>query len=96
VQTYRFDINARTGQEVSRQQVNAMLRTLLEERFRLVVATEQRQRNAYSLRLVRADGRLGPDLRKAAEGCESIRPRPVLTRPSSAAQGSDGNACSTI
>ena len=68
-QTQRFDVTARAATEASRAQVNAMLRTLLEDRFKLVVTTEQRQRDAYVLRLARADGRLGPDLRKTADDC---------------------------
>ena len=37
VQTQRFDITARATNEVSREQAYAMLRTLLEDRFKLVV-----------------------------------------------------------
>jgi len=68
-QTQRFDVTARAATEVSRAQVNAKLRTLLEDRFKLVMITEQRQRDAYALRLARTDGRLGPDLRKAPDDC---------------------------
>jgi uncharacterized protein (TIGR03435 family) len=100
VGTDRFDISARAATEISRQQANAMLRALLEDRFKLVVVTEQRQRDAYVLRLARADGRLGPDLRKAADGCDIIRRKDPLAvqlvRPAGVAQGSAGDACRTI
>jgi uncharacterized protein (TIGR03435 family) len=100
VQTQRFDITARAGTEVSQAQVNAMLQTLLEDRFKLVVATEQRQRDAYVLKLARVDGRLGPDLRKAAADCEVTRRKdPLALRtplPSNGGLMSAGYTCTTI
>jgi len=100
VQTRRFDINARVSNGVSPQQVNAMRRTLLEDRFKLVAVTEKRPRDAYLLRLARADGRLGPDLRKATDDCEVTRRKdPLALRtplPSNGALMSAGNACTTI
>lgn len=102
VQTQRFDITARTTNEVSREQAYAMLRTLLEDRFKLVVAREQRSRDAYVLRLARPDGRLGPDLRKAANDCNETRPKDPLAliklqpRPSNGALPSSGGTCTTI
>ena len=102
VQTQRFDITARSATEVSREQMNAMLRTLLEDRFKLVVAREQRGRDAYALRLARADGRLGPDLRKAAANCNETRPTDpfaqikLLPAPSNGLMRSNGGACTTI
>jgi uncharacterized protein (TIGR03435 family) len=47
----------------------AMLRTLLAERFHLVVHRETRDVPMYSLVISRRDGRPGPQLRPAAEGC---------------------------
>ena len=103
VQTQRFDVTARAATEVSPAQVNAMLRTLLEDRFKLVVGTEQRQRDAYVLKLARADGRLGPDVRKARADCDVARRKDPLAlsknmlRPSNAAlQQSAGGACTTL
>src|SRR5687767_3202441 len=96
VQTQRFDITARATNEVSREKAYAMLRTLLEDRFKLVVAREQRGRDAYVLRLARPDGRLGPDLRKAADDCNETRPKDPLAlitlqpRPSNGALPSSG------
>jgi uncharacterized protein (TIGR03435 family) len=49
-----------------------MLRALLAERFKLVVHTETRQKDVYALRLARADGKLGPNLRPAALDCRAL------------------------
>jgi uncharacterized protein (TIGR03435 family) len=102
VRTERFDVVARAATEVSRDELHLMLRTLLAERFRLVVSRQQRERDAYVLRLNRADGRLGPDLRKAADDCEATRPSDPIERvrqlllPSSGTGPSAGGACVTM
>ena len=69
----RFDINAKAEGDPPRDVMNAMLRRLLAERFGLRVHTEQREVDVYALVLARADGRLGPGLRKAAAvDCQAI------------------------
>jgi len=99
VRTARFDVVARAGSEVSREELNTMLRTLLGERFKLTVSRKQRERDAYVLRLNRADGRLGPDLRKAPDDCEATRPSDPLEqlrqlpRPSSGALPTSMASC---
>ena len=61
----RFDIVAkaerefpRTGERPSVPQL--MVRSLLEERFKLVAHRETRDLPAYALVVARSDGRLGP------------------------------------
>ena len=105
IHSRRFDIEGRAASEISLEQVRAMLRTLLEDRFKLVVATEQRMRDAYSLTLARADGRLGPDLRRAADDCDTsdrfASPERTaawlksMPRPSNGANPSSMNVCTT-
>ena len=85
VRSNRFDVNATAGKEITRDESLAMLRTLLAERFTLVVAMEQRMRDAYTLRLARSDGRVGPDLRKAADDCFEKREPDALKRALAAA-----------
>ena len=46
-----------------------MLRSLLQDRFRLRVHTETRDLPAYALVLARRDGRLGPELRESTTEC---------------------------
>jgi len=65
----RFDITATIPESASRRQVPAMLRTLLAERFKLVVHTEPREAPVFALMLARRDGRPGPGLREAALDC---------------------------
>jgi len=71
INTDRFDINARAEGNPSNDVMNAMLRRLLADRFSLKVHTEQREVDAYALVLARADGRLGPGLKKPAVDCEA-------------------------
>ena len=50
-----------------------MLRRLLADRFGFVVHTENREVATYALVLARRDDQLGPNLRRAATDCETIR-----------------------
>src|SRR5262245_25574825 len=65
IKSERFDINATAGRQTTSAEVQAMLRALLVERFQFVAHEESRDRPAYALKLARADGRLGPDLRRS-------------------------------
>lgn len=101
--TSRFDITARiedgagTLEELylpdgkgSPGRAILMLRTLLEERFKLAVHTETREMPIYALTLARSDGRWGPKLARSPIDCEKAlaeqadairktgRPLPVL------------------
>jgi uncharacterized protein (TIGR03435 family) len=69
VRTARFDVNSKAAQALPREQLRLMAQRLLENRFGVVLTREQRKQEAYALRLARADGRLGPDLRRAADDC---------------------------
>jgi uncharacterized protein (TIGR03435 family) len=76
-----------------------MLRTLLRQRFGLVLRSTQRDADVYALKLARTDEKLGPDLYRVADDCvnqdrlERIRkPR----RPSDGAPPSFGGQCQTI
>jgi uncharacterized protein (TIGR03435 family) len=71
VRTARFDVIARTVAEPPRDEVRRMLQAVLEDRFRLVMTRQRRERDAYVLRLNRADGRLGPALRRSPDDCEA-------------------------
>ncbi|HLG55344.1 MAG TPA: TIGR03435 family protein [Vicinamibacterales bacterium] len=60
--TERFDIEAKAEGDVPSAQVQLMLRSLLEDRFRLVIRRETREMPIRTLVLARSDGRLGPNL----------------------------------
>jgi uncharacterized protein (TIGR03435 family) len=81
ISSERFDIVAKAegdlGPPVARDgspsRLQLMVRSLLEERFKLEVHREPRQVEIYALVPVRADGRLGPELKPSAVDCDAIR-----------------------
>ena len=68
-----YDLTAQAGREVSREQMEAMLRAMLAERFKLAVHYETQERPVYAMVLARADGRLGPGLRRSELDCDAIQ-----------------------
>jgi uncharacterized protein (TIGR03435 family) len=72
LRTERFDIAAKAPAEIPTagpgQPVPEalMLRSLLEDRFRLIARRETRQIPIYALVIARSDGRLGPQIRRPA------------------------------
>jgi uncharacterized protein (TIGR03435 family) len=69
VNTDRFNIEAKAAGEPSRREMRAMLRSLLEERFRLKVRRETREGNVYEL--VVAKG--GPKLKESTADSSYLR-----------------------
>ena len=74
-----YDVDARAGGDVSQDQLAQMLRNLLADRFKLIAHFDTRVRPMYELRVVRADGVLGPEMRPSKADCES-RPTSCTTR----------------
>jgi uncharacterized protein (TIGR03435 family) len=79
ISSERFDIVAKAegeiGPPVSRDgpsQMQLLIRSLLEERFKLKVHREPREVPIYSLVLARPDGRLGKGLRVSAVDCDAF------------------------
>jgi len=58
----RFDIEGKADGTPNQEQMLEMLRSLLADRFKLVVHRESRPMPAYALVIARADGRTGPQL----------------------------------
>ena len=71
ITTDRWDIEAKAPGEPSPQQMRAMLRNLLVDRFKLVGRREVRNMPAYAIVLARNDRQLGPQLRKSTLDCEA-------------------------
>jgi len=67
----RFDIAATAPPSSSPDEIRAMVRALLSDRFRLALHTEQRNLPVYRLVLAKENGQLGPDLKPAAMDCDA-------------------------
>ena len=65
----RFDVNARAEGNPGPADILLMLRAMMAERFKLVVHTEQRERDVFALTLARADRRPGPNLKTSDPKC---------------------------
>lgn len=68
----RFDVLATLPEGAGPNEVPSMLRVLLADRFKLVAHSEVRDAPLYALVVDRADGRLGPRLRKASIDCDAL------------------------
>jgi uncharacterized protein (TIGR03435 family) len=66
----RYDVRAKTGKPSTRQEVLAMLQTLLAERFSLKVHRETREMDIYMLVVAKA-GSIGPKLQRVEVDCET-------------------------
>jgi uncharacterized protein (TIGR03435 family) len=71
ITTDRWDIEAKAAGEPSPQQMRAMLRNLLIDRFKLVTRRDVRTMSAYALVFARNDRQLGPQLRRSTLDCEA-------------------------
>jgi uncharacterized protein (TIGR03435 family) len=70
----RFDITAKASDAATQEQMLLMLRTLLADRFKLVMHVEARDTPIFALIRARADGRPGPQLRSSATiDCDAAR-----------------------
>lgn len=65
----RYDVVAKAPEGSSRQDMQAMLRHLLETRFALRLRRETRERPVYVLTTVDEGSALGPNLRRAVKDC---------------------------
>jgi uncharacterized protein (TIGR03435 family) len=72
INTVRWDITAKAPDDAPPQQLLQMLRTLLADRFRLVIHNEARDMPIYVLTGARVDGRLGSQLRSSSADCAAI------------------------
>lgn len=70
----RFDIVAKAAAPFSPpNEWQLMLRTLLTDRFKLMIHTETRDTPTYALVMARSDGKLGPKLHPATADCATLR-----------------------
>ena len=72
VRTERYDVVARAQGTPDETQLAQMVKTLLEERFKIAAHLEPRERQTYALRHAREDRRLGPHLRRLDADCAAL------------------------
>ena len=80
VDSARFDVDARGNFQLADFMprpdgpglVYQMLRSLLEDRFKLMVRVETRDQPIYALRVANRDGRLGPQLKRSDVDCDAV------------------------
>ena len=65
----RYDVDTVSKENATMAERAVMLRSLLRDRFRLAVHMDRRDLPVYLLVLARADGRLGPGLRRSSVDC---------------------------
>jgi uncharacterized protein (TIGR03435 family) len=86
----RFDIVAKAEGRPTMPQVNAMLRSLLAERFALRAHVETRELPIYELVFARADKRLGAQLQPATSECRPLRTPNAAPKPPPPPSGGPG------
>jgi uncharacterized protein (TIGR03435 family) len=78
IDSARYDINAKASKDFQPtpggppKEMLLMLRSLLEERFKLMAHLETRELPVYELVVARADGKLGPQLRQSTVDCDAL------------------------
>jgi uncharacterized protein (TIGR03435 family) len=79
IDSARYDINAKASAEFQQPPAGGpspellqMLRSLLEERFKLKAHRETRELPIYELVVAREDGRLGSQLRQSTIDCDAV------------------------
>jgi uncharacterized protein (TIGR03435 family) len=67
-----FDVQAKAARPPTPAERPILLRQLLAQRFRLMAHVEERRGPVYGLRVARADGTLGPKLRRTPVDCATL------------------------
>jgi uncharacterized protein (TIGR03435 family) len=73
ISTDYFDVTMKAHAAASKDQLRSMLRTLLADRFHLVVHIETRDTPVYALVLAESDDTLGPNLHRGTADCAALR-----------------------
>lgn len=73
INTDRFDVDAKMSPGTTADDMHAMARALLADRFKLAAHAETRDMQIYALVLARGDGKLGPKMRPSDVDCEALR-----------------------
>ena len=68
----RYDVIAQAGRAVALDEMHAMMKALLADRFKLVTHVDVQELPAYTLVRVRPDGQLGPRLKAWDVDCAAV------------------------
>jgi uncharacterized protein (TIGR03435 family) len=90
----RFDIDGAAGRTAELDEMRAMARAMLEDRFMLRTHVERRDQPIFVLTIARRDGKLGDQMSRAGEECKPLTPLlggpPPPPPPAGAAQRAPG------
>jgi len=75
-----YDVEARAAREISYQELGPRLRSLLSDRFNMKAHLESRVRPMYELRIIRSDGKLGPQMKPSTDAACLAREELCTTR----------------
>lgn len=98
----RYEINARAASELRGspqgppRELFLMIRSLLEERFKLKTHTEMREIPVYELVLTRPDRSLGPQLRQSTVDCDALMAAVQAGAPPPARQPNEPPPCGAM
>lgn len=73
IDTDRFDVAAKMAPGTTADDMRAMAKAMLAERFKLAVRAEKREVPVYVLLAARSDGRLGSQMKPAGIDCVALR-----------------------
>jgi|SoiMethySBSTD1v2_1073268.scaffolds.fasta_scaffold32303_3 uncharacterized protein (TIGR03435 family) len=71
--TEHYDVDAKASREPTATERAELIRQLLADRFKLMARLEQQERPTYALKVARADGALGRNLRRAPIDCDRFQ-----------------------
>ena len=77
----RFDVEGAAGRSADFDEIRAMARTTLEDRFMLRSHVEKRDQPIFVLTVARRDGKLGDQIAPAGEECKPVTPPPGAPPP---------------
>lgn len=75
----KFDVDAKSGNNASRNEIRAMLQTLLQERFKLQVHRETKQDSVYELVTAKGGPKFAPSSSKIGDPHDVTADRGVIT-----------------
>jgi uncharacterized protein (TIGR03435 family) len=67
-----YDVEAKAEREPTDAERRALMRQLVSDRFKVVARVEEQERPTYALKLARADGVLGRNLKRVPVDCASF------------------------